>query len=255
LAIAAGESSLLNQLQRGAIQGIRELTRKGNTRMPCLNLPRTLVLALALTGAASLACADPAITRVTGSIDVGPGEHTGDVSTVNGSIRAGESATLGHAHTVNGSISLDRQVTAEELSTVNGSIRIDEQARVSGAVRTVNGKLSLADGADVSGNLANVNGTIKVGAAHVGAGINTVSGDIVLGPNARIDGGVHVGRPDSDSSSWGNRQPRVVVGPGSVVNGTLRFERPVQLYVSERATIGAVEGASAVKFAGDAPPE
>jgi len=40
----------------------------------------------------------------------------------------------------------------------------------------------------------------------------------------------------------------------SVVGGTLRFERKVNLYVSERATIGRVEGATAVRFSGDRPP-
>jgi hypothetical protein len=49
--------------------------------------------------------------------------------------------------------------------------------------------------------------------------------------------------------------PRVVIGPGSVVTGTLRFERPVKLYVSERATIGNVVGATAVKFSGEHPPQ
>jgi hypothetical protein len=43
-------------------------------------------------------------------------------------------------------------------------------------------------------------------------------------------------------------------GPGSTVDGDLRFERPVQLYVSDRATVGPVAGATAVRFAGDAPP-
>jgi hypothetical protein len=38
------------------------------------------------------------------------------------------------------------------------------------------------------------------------------------------------------------------------VKGTLRFERPVELYVSDRATIGPVEGATPVKFSGDRPP-
>jgi len=50
------------------------------------------------------------------------------------------------------------------------------------------------------------------------------------------------------------RPPRVVVGPGSVIGGTLEFERPVRLYVSDRATIGPVKGATAVKFSGDRPP-
>jgi hypothetical protein len=42
--------------------------------------------------------------------------------------------------------------------------------------------------------------------------------------------------------------------PGGTVDGDLRFERPVQLYVSDRATVGPVVGTTAVRIAGDAPP-
>jgi hypothetical protein len=42
--------------------------------------------------------------------------------------------------------------------------------------------------------------------------------------------------------------------PSSTVDGDLRFNRPVHLYVSDRATVGSVVGATAVRFAGDAPP-
>jgi hypothetical protein len=34
----------------------------------------------------------------------------------------------------------------------------------------------------------------------------------------------------------------------------LRFEREVQLYVSDRATIGTVSGATPIPFSGDKPP-
>ena len=49
--------------------------------------------------------------------------------------------------------------------------------------------------------------------------------------------------------------PRIVVGPGSRVGGTLNFERKVSLYVSDRATIGPVQGATAVKYSGERPPD
>jgi hypothetical protein len=48
--------------------------------------------------------------------------------------------------------------------------------------------------------------------------------------------------------------PRIVIGPGATIEGELRFERVVQLYVSDRATIGPVVGATAIRFSGDAPP-
>jgi cytoskeletal protein CcmA (bactofilin family) len=136
------------------------------------------------------------------------------------------------ADTVNGSISVERHATAARLVTVNGSIRLNEAVRVTGTVQAVNGSLTVANRADVAGRLANVNGAIRVAAAHVGGLIDTATGDIELGPNARV-----------------------VVGPGSVVGGTLTFERDVKLYVSDRATIGRVAGATAVRFSGERPPQ
>jgi len=159
-----------------------------------------------------------ATSKVMGNIEVGAGERPGDVSTVNGSIRIRENAVVATAHTVNGG-------------------------------------LSLADGADVAGQLRNVNGPIRVGAAHVGAGIDTVSGGIELGPDAQVDGGIHVHKDNSVLSWSSSHVPRVVVGPGSRVGGTLNFERKVLLYVSDKATIGPVEGATVTKYSGERPPE
>jgi hypothetical protein len=200
--------------------------------------------------------ADTTISKVMGSIEIGANQRSGDVSTVNGSIHIGENAVVGRADTVNGSISVERNATAAKLVTVNGSIHLKEAVRITGTVQAVNGAVTVADGADVGGTLSNVNGAIRVAAAHVGGLIDTATGDIEIGPNAHVDGGIHV---DKDSSwfhiwFWSEDTPRVVVGPGSVVGGTLRFERKVNLYVSDRAMIGRVEGATAVRFSGDRPP-
>jgi DUF4097 and DUF4098 domain-containing protein YvlB len=191
-------------------------------------------------------------SKVLGSIDVAAGEHTGDLSTVNGSIHVGGNAVVGSAHTVNGSIELESHASAAGLKTVNGSVQLAQAVRIAGDVRTVNGKVRLEDGADVSGQLRNVNGAIRIGAAHVGGGIQTTTGNIELGPDARVEGGLHMEKDDSSVNS--GSPPRVVIVAGSVVAGTLRFDRPVKLYVSERATIGPVEGAVAVPFSGAEPP-
>jgi hypothetical protein len=53
----------------------------------------------------------------------------------------------------------------------------------------------------------------------------------------------------------GQSVPRIVIGPGASVQGDLRFERSVQLYVSDKATIGSVTGATPIPFSGDAPPD
>jgi cytoskeletal protein CcmA (bactofilin family) len=213
-------------------------------------LPFLLVL-ITLTGAAALARASET-SRVLGSIDIAAGEHTGNVSTVNGSIHIGASAVVGTAHTVNGSIEVEDHATATELQTVNGSIELSDSARVSGDVQTVNGKLKLENGVDVAGQLRNVNGSMHIAAAHVAGGIHSTTGNIEIGPNARIEGGIHMEKESGRSLS--DSVPHVVVGPGSVVSGILLFERPVKLYVSDGATIGAVQGASVIKFSGDHPP-
>ena len=195
-------------------------------------------------------------SKVMGDIELAAGEHSGDVSTVNGSIRIAENAVVGRAEAVNGSITLGRQASAAALETVNGSIELAQQARVSGEVHTVNGKLTLAEGAEVGGELVNVNGAIRVAAAHVGGGIETVSGGVDVGPNAHVDGGIHVRKSGGWSLSfWSEDVPRIVIGPGTVIGGTLNFERKVSLYVSEKATIGPVQGATVVKYSGARPPD
>jgi len=218
--------------------------------------PAVALLVSVLTVGAALGVAQAAseAVKVMGSVDIGAGEHAGDVSTVNGPIHIRDNAVVERAHTINGSISLEAHASATELKTVNGSVHLEEGARVSGDVHTVNGSLTLDNGADVAGHLRNVNGQIRVAAAHVGGGIRTARGAIELGPNARIDGGIHVQKDTSVYGSDSGEPPRVVVGPGSIVGGTLEFERPVQLYVSERATIGPVHGATAVRFSGEHPP-
>ena len=196
--------------------------------------------------------ADGDTTRVMGSIDIGAGQHAGDVSTVNGAIHIGANAVVGRVETVNGPITVEQHVTASAVETVNGGVRIKEGSNISGGVQTINGPLNIAGGAEIKGELTNINGAIVVAAAHIGGQVSTVTGDIQIGPNAHVDGGIHVERNNSWFQS-GSSFPRIVIGPGSVVKGALKFDRKVLLYVSDRATIGNVEGATVNKFAGDEP--
>jgi hypothetical protein len=94
---------------------------------------------------------------------------------------------------------------------------------------------------------------MDIDAAHVGGGLKTVNGDIEVGPDSRIEGGILVEKPNLNWFNRNRRVPRIVIGPGAVVEGRLRFEHEVQLLVSDRAKIGAVEGAKAVTFSGDEP--
>ena len=227
--------------------------------MITLPMFRQIVLTSVVAGvlastAAPASASDDDHERVLGSVRVQPGEHVADATTVNGSVDIGANAVVKHAETVNGSITIHEHATVGSVETVNGSIRLGAGARVSGNVELVNGKITLDDGVDVSGRLSGVNGSIQLTAAHVGGGIETKNGDLSVGANSRIEGGIVY---DENNESWFTlgtpKLPQVVIGPGSIVKGTLRFRREVKLFVSDQATIGPVEGATVNKFSGAHP--
>jgi hypothetical protein len=195
-----------------------------------------------------------ASNKVNGSIHVPAGKEAGAVSTVNGSIHIDNDAAVTSATTVNGSVNMGDHATAASLNNVNGSIVLGAGAHVSGSASSVNGEFSLGDGADIAGALSNVNGKITLTGAHVGGGIKTVNGGMNIGGASRVEGGILVTKPSSDLLQLVRNVPRIVIGPGATVQGELRFERTVQLYVSDKATIGTVTGATPIAFTGDAPP-
>ncbi|WNL46621.1 hypothetical protein RKE25_02985 [Dyella sp. BiH032] len=211
-------------------------------------LALALVLALPLTSQAR----DNDVDKINGAVRVETGQQAGDVSTVNGSVHVGDHAVVQKASTVNGSVELGTQAQATEISTVNGSASLGPGAKVSGNVGTTNGAIRLGKGADVAGKAANVNGGIHLDAAHVGKGISTVNGDIIVGDNSRVEGGILVEKPGGWFNN-NNRRPRVVIGPHAIVQGTLEFRREVILQVSDSAQIGPVKGATPTKFSGDMP--
>ena len=249
---------------------------------------RCSVLALLMLTAGAYAGA-PDISRINGTLRVDDGRSCGDASTVNGAILVGEHASIRSAHTVNGRIVLGANSVAESLGTVNGSISvgtgshvnggasttngaisIGSETHVSGALKAHNGSIVLGSSADISGQVSTINGGIRLFAAHVGEGIETVSGAIELGSHSKIEGGIWV----RSSEGWaarscqagligkmirylalGSCEPQlVVIGPDVVVQGTLRFDHPVRLYVNKSAQIGPVEGAQAIPFSGERPP-
>jgi cytoskeletal protein CcmA (bactofilin family) len=194
-------------------------------------------------------------TRVNGSVHISAGKAADVAETVNGSVDIDPSATVTEAKTVNGGIHLGAGAQASSLTTVNGGITLEAGARVTGAVQTVNGSMTLRNGASVGESLENVNGKIELAAAHVGGAIKTISGSIDIEGQSRVEHGILVEKPSGFSIHLGNDVPRIVIGPGATVEGELRFDRPVQLFVSDRATIGQVVGATATTFSGDSPPE
>lgn len=217
---------------------------------------RRMLLLLALGLASPAMGADQSVSRVLGSIDIAADRTVGDVSTVNGGIEIGPHASVAAVATVNGHLRLGAGATADSMTTVNGSVTLEAAAQVKGTVSTVNGHLELAPGADVGGDLGNVNGDVTINGAHVAGRLRTSTGSIETIHGAHIDGGILVqdGQQNWGLLGWGT--PRIVIGPGSVIGGTLRFDRKVKLYISDRAVLtGTIEGAVPTKFSGEKAPE
>jgi DUF4097 and DUF4098 domain-containing protein YvlB len=173
-------------------------------------------------------------TKINGSVHIPAGQAAEEARTVNGSIHIDDNAAVTSAGTVNGSVRLGAHATAASVKTVNGAISLGDEAHISGNAGTINGDLTLGSGAEVSG------------------GIKTISGNISIMGTSRVEGGILVEKPSS--MLFNSDDPVIVIGPGAVVQGDLRFERKVKLYVSEKATIGAVTGATPISFSGENPP-
>ena len=187
------------------------------------------------------------LDKVNGSVNVQAGAHVGNASTVNGGINIGHDATIDGAETVNGGIDMGPHAHANSLVTVNGGIQIEAGADVARTVTTVNGELQLASGSHVGGKLENVNGEINLDHATVDGGIETTSGDVTIGTGSVVRNGLHVEK----SQGWlshASRKPRIIIASGAEVDGTLQFDREVELLVAPDAKIGKVLGATAQPY-------
>jgi hypothetical protein len=205
------------------------------------------------------------LTTTNGGIFVDSGQKAGRVSAVNGGIHIGADATVGPVTTVNGGVTLGGGATAQSLHTVNGSISVGPGTHIKGEVRTVNGGFDLAEGVDIAGDLSNFNGRMHLVRVHIGGSVQTRNADIYVGPGSHIDGGLRVSAfkfnhgPDNwftrllfgNYNGFDEHVPTIIIAPGATVSGTLHFEREVNLYVSNRATIGPVEGATPRPYLGD----
>ena len=135
---------------------------------------------------------------------------------------------------------------------------MDGGTSVDGSVEAVNGSIELGQATRVTRGVANVNGAIELKGADVGGNVETVNGDVELSNGAILRGNLIIEK----SKSWGwnnkkSRKPRVIIGPGSVIEGTIMLERKVELYISESARVGGVSGEmsmdDAKRFSGNRP--
>jgi hypothetical protein len=167
--------------------------------------------------------------------------------------------------TITRDISLASNARANSVESLSGSITLRRDSHVAGDVETGAGDLILEPGVDVAGDLSNESGTIRIDGARVGGRVSTTSGDIYIGPDSRLEGGILVDKRNVFGLTFGDFRlgvpvgrstpPRVVIGARATVTGVLRFKRKVELLVSDSATIGPVEGATPVIFATESPPQ
>lgn len=198
-------------------------------------------------------------STVNGSIAVGRDAVVdGGLETVNGSIRVDDNARIGRAETVNGAVRLADGVSARGVSSVNGTIELGSNVTIDGEISVVNGRVELGTGSRVSSDLSNVNGEIEVEGSEIGGNLSTVNGDVTLAGPTVLRGDLVVEEPnDGFRDRSDRRKPRIVIGPGVRVLGTIDLEREVELYISEDAEVGGVAGVmsmdEAIRFSGDRP--
>ena len=221
---------------------------------------RRTLLALAITLTLSISAAHAHdhdqkggdISRVNGGITAEAGTSYGDLDTVNGGISVRKGASAKDVETVNGGISIDDDASVSSVSAVNGGIRGGERVKVARGVETVNGGIRFDFHSKVGGDISTVNGGITIKQTTVTGKLRTVSGDITVGAQSLVDGGILVEKPQG--ISWGKpRIPRIVIGPNATVKGELRFEREVELFVHASAKVGPVSGATALAYTDSLP--
>ena len=189
------------------------------------------------------------IKSVNGSVNGTAGETYGELSAVNGNVRVGRGTTADEAKTVNGGITVEDEAKLGEVSTVNGSLRIGEGVTIERTASTVNGHVALGKRTRVKGDVSTVSGEIEIHGAEVGGKLTTRNGDIDLTDGARVLGGILVKKNNVNSWFSGDKSdpPTVHICSTCVVEGELRFERPVELRVDQGAKIGKVIGDSVTR--------
>jgi hypothetical protein len=196
---------------------------------------------------------DGDISRVNGGITAEAGQHYRDLETVNGGISVRSKAVVEDIETVNGGIDIEDDVQLRSASTVNGGIDAGQRVRVEDGLETVNGGVHLNFNSRVGKDNETVNGGITDKHTEIGAQIHTMNGDITIGAKSVVHGGVWIEKPKG--LHFGKQKiPRVVIGPDAQVQGTLRFDREVELFVHPTARIGTVVGAKAQTWTDKLPP-
>jgi DUF4097 and DUF4098 domain-containing protein YvlB len=188
------------------------------------------------------------LSSVNGEVRASSGETYDSLSTVNGSMHIGSGVTAERAKTVNGEIEIESNAKLGEVSTVNGELDVGDDVVIARNASTVNGSVELGKRTRVGGDVSTVSGEIELRGAEVGGQVYTRNGDIDLTDGAHVRGGIHVKARSDNGWSFGRETPlKVHVCSTCVVDGDLRFDRPVELRVDSGAKIGKVIGESVTR--------
>ncbi len=197
-------------------------------------------------------------SSVNGNLALAAGANAKDLSNVNGDIELGGNNTVQDISSVNGSIEGGKTLRVSgDVSSVNGSIEFGLDSHVSGEMTTVNGELNYAGGS-VGKDISTVNGDVELGSVTVQGNISTTWGDVVLNGSA-VMGELRVKKPRV-SNWWGKdpQPPRIVLGPGARISGSITLEQPAKIYVHQNAQLpiitGEMVGGAVVRFTGATAP-
>ena len=193
-------------------------------------------------------------STINGEINVGAGASVdGDLRTINGRIYLADGAQTGDLTTINGNIRLGDGVHAGQLQAVNGEIQLGNNV-VATKLATVNGNIVAGHATQISGNIATVNGNLILCGTRLDGGLSFYNGSVLLADGSMVHGKLTAKKPNrDDQANTGSSEPVVIIGPHASVDGTISFERPGKLYVSDSAVIHDVEGVTAVRFSGPTP--
>lgn len=106
------------------------------------------------------------------------------------------------------------------------------------------------------GSISTVNGSIGIVGSEVGRSVETVNGDLTVGADSHVKGGIKVEKMNGHFGKWFGKPkiPRIVIGPNAIVDGPLVFEREVKLYLHTSARTGHIQGATPIRYDGSTPP-
>ncbi len=193
-------------------------------------------------------------STINGEIDVGSGAVVdGSLRTINGRIYLDAGAQTGDLTSINGAISLAAGAHAGSLKTVNGGFTLGKNA-LAADLATVNGDIQAAAGSHITGDAENINGDVILCGMQLDGSLSFYNGSVLIADGSVVHGNVTAKKPTNNYQQNPKLiEPVVVITPHSTVDGSILFERPGKLYVSDSAIIHGVQGVSIVKFSGSAP--